>query len=324
MTVRFIYAAILAGSVFAQTPEYLPLSTGNQWVYDTSGLGEPLTVEVARSEQFGEQTYYLLRGLPPGDLWLRRLDNGAYVSYDPSSKTESSWIDFSAETGVEFPTSAHPCSTTAVIKDKSHNGKFPVGVFENVTYIQYGANICADAGLTSDFFLPYVGLLQRTETTIAGPRTWSLVYARINDTLVVTAPEVAIGLSVDRAVYQSADLAPGPGRSGSTAAARFSLRSSGGQPVEIVFPTGQTYDFALRDEAGKTLWRWSDGRAFTQTLRRESIQGEKNWAVRVPLYDARGNIFPAGRYTLEAWLATGGEPRWRAQVSFEHRVRSTP
>lgn len=322
---RLALASFLIMKAAAQVPEYLPLAPGNQWVYSPSGLGAPLTAEVVRSEQFGDQTYYLLRGLPPADLWLRRLDNGAYVAYDPETKKERPWLDFSAADGVEFPTTAHPCSTTAVIKDRSYHGRFEVGEFSNVAFVQYAAGVCADAGFNSDFFLPYVGLLQRTETTIAGPRTWSLVYARINDTLVVTAPEVAAGLSIDKAVYESVDVPlPGRGRAASTVRARFSIRNFGGQPLEIVFPTGQTYEFVLRDESGKTLWRWSDGQTFTQALHSESIQGEKNWAVFVPLYDNKGNIFPAGRYTLEAYLATGSEPRWRAQVAFEHRVRTTP
>ena len=36
--------------------------------------------------------------------------------------------------------------------------------------------------------------------------------------------------------------------------------------VEVVFPSGQTHDFTILDSAGREVWRWSEGRLFTQAL----------------------------------------------------------
>ena len=42
-------------------------------------------------------------------------------------------------------------------------------------------------------------------------------------------------------------------------------------PYSIEHRSGQSYDFALFDDSGKELWRWSNGMAFTQALTSETI-----------------------------------------------------
>ncbi|HEX2204445.1 MAG TPA: BsuPI-related putative proteinase inhibitor, partial [Longimicrobium sp.] len=63
--------------------------------------------------------------------------------------------------------------------------------------------------------------------------------------------------------------------------ARLVLRVTNvsGAPLALVFPTGQTYDFAVREE-NRELWRWSAGRGFTQAVREETLApGEtRTWA----------------------------------------------
>ncbi len=39
---------------------------------------------------------------------------------------------------------------------------------------------------------------------------------------------------------------------------------------EITYPTGQTYDFVVRD-GDREIWRWSEGRAFSQAIRTETV-----------------------------------------------------
>lgn len=54
------------------------------------------------------------------------------------------------------------------------------------------------------------------------------------------------------------------------------------EPVGLVFPSGQTYDFAVR-QGGRELWRWSDGMGFTQAIRNvtvapgETLEFEEAW-----------------------------------------------
>jgi hypothetical protein len=53
--------------------------------------------------------------------------------------------------------------------------------------------------------------------------------------------------------------------------------------VEIDFPNGQTHDFVVLDSAGHELWRWSNGRMFTQAVQNkllgstETVTYEEQW-----------------------------------------------
>lgn len=45
--------------------------------------------------------------------------------------------------------------------------------------------------------------------------------------------------------------------------------------VEINFPNGQTHDFIVYDALGREIWRWSNGRMFTQTVRNKLLAGKE-------------------------------------------------
>ena len=62
--------------------------------------------------------------------------------------------------------------------------------------------------------------------------------------------------------------------------------------IEINFSNGQTHDFRVVDSTGRVVWRWSEGRMFTQTLQNklldagETLTYEEQW--KRP--DARGEL----------------------------------
>lgn len=53
--------------------------------------------------------------------------------------------------------------------------------------------------------------------------------------------------------------------------------------VELNFPSGHTHDFVVLDSAGRQVWKWSEGRLFTQAMQnrvlehRESLSYEAGW-----------------------------------------------
>lgn len=51
----------------------------------------------------------------------------------------------------------------------------------------------------------------------------------------------------------------------------LTVRNDGDEPVELSFRTGQRADFAVTSN-GRELWRYSDGRMFTQALGSETIE----------------------------------------------------
>jgi methionine-rich copper-binding protein CopC len=89
-------------------------------------------------------------------------------------------------------------------------------------------------------------------------------------------------------------------------AMRFSLSVANGtgKRVELSFPSGQTHDFVVLDATGREVWRWSDGRLFTQLVQNQLLE-----ARDVVTYDVRWPTPPsAGRYTLVAVLRSDNHP----------------
>lgn len=298
---------VLASSAFAQIPEYLPLQLGNQWVYRAS-LGEPLEVSVSRLESAGGHTYSVLSGMG-SETWLRYASDGLLMQYDREARTESVYLNFTVSEGASYRTTAHPCNTTAELQSKSFKDSFPLGEFSNVAQVRYGGNVCADAGLTADYYLPYIGLLRRTETSFTGPRTYDLIYARINGTVMVSTNETSFSLSTDKPIYVNS------GTDVPIASARITLRTS--EDLILEFGTGQEIDCILSDSDGNTIFKWSDGQSFTQAMKTVRVSKERNWATRIPLKSADGQTLRGGIYTLEGRITTLGGPRYRAIVTIE-------
>ncbi len=136
----------------------------------------------------------------------------------------------------------------------------------------------------------------------------ALVYACgpwIHSQSAVTTP--ANGSSLARAstkvpltVATNFDLA----RSGSRVDFALRVTNNTRKTVELRFADARTHDFAVLDSTGKTIWRASAGRLFTQTMQaltvrsRDTLTMEDSW-------DARG---AHGAYTAVAFLATDTHP----------------
>ena len=86
---------------------------------------------------------------------------------------------------------------------------------------------------------------------------------------------------------------------------RFALRVTnvGHKHVELTFPNGQAYDFAVLDASGREVWRWSAGRMFTQGIQNRLLgTGEAMNA------DATWTGTTAGRYTVVATVNSTNFP----------------
>jgi len=56
---------------------------------------------------------------------------------------------------------------------------------------------------------------------------------------------------------------------------RFAMQvaNAGAKSIELAFPDGQTHDIVVVDSIGRPLWRWSEGRMFTQAMRNSALSG---------------------------------------------------
>ena len=97
---------------------------------------------------------------------------------------------------------------------------------------------------------------------------------------------------------------------------RFSLdvTNVGKKNVELRFPDGQTHDFAVLDGAGHEVYRWSDGRMFTQSLQNRTI--ENGETLRIAEHATPS--LPQGSYVAVATLRSTNFPV-EERVAFELR-----
>lgn len=331
--IRTTIASFLVCAALSAQTVWMPLDEGNLWVYRASGAGASAsyTVRVDRAATFGSRTYssVVTEGqitgfisatpLSPSDtllgsgnnpLWLRNSEDGRIMMWDEKSSSERVYLDTAAEPGGTSESSVDPCNPTSTVVSREAKYSGPIGDFDYALQIRYGPGGCADAGIESDFLLPWVGLVSRTVQLIAGPRRYDLVYARLGAATVVSAPELSFSLTLDSPIY-TANLMPPfvPDNALPRLYARMTLRNTTASPVKLEFATGQQYEMVLWNDEGKVVWHYSDGRVFTQNFHSITVsRGEKAWTetIRLAATDAAGGLgaLPEGRYVLECWLTT--------------------
>jgi hypothetical protein len=92
----------------------------------------------------------------------------------------------------------------------------------------------------------------------------------------------------------------------------FHLANAGSRRVEVKFPNGQTHDIVVLDSAGNELWRWADGRMFTEARQYRSISGGDS----LLLEDGWDSPSARGKLVAVATLKSTNYP-------IEHRVEFT-
>jgi hypothetical protein len=85
--------------------------------------------------------------------------------------------------------------------------------------------------------------------------------------------------------------------SGSAVTFRFTVANASDEPVELTFPDSGRAEFVVYAEDGEEVWRWSEGRAFTQAIEHSDLQPGQEAVVEESWPDAE-----PGDYTAEASL----------------------
>lgn len=287
-------------ALFSQAADYFPLQVGNSWVYQvTSGRGaRPGAINVEAKETLNGREYFRVSFFEQ-IVYLRLGENGNVIRFDKDSGAESVWLPIGSTPGAAVLTQLDSCSKEARVGTASAPLKTILGEFGNALEVRYKPN-CADAGVTVQYFLPYIGMLVHETTSIAGPVRYELSYVRSGLTSHA-ATQQTFGISTDKPVYKAG-----------TEEIHVRLTLNVSEPVVLTFPSGQSSDLRLTDSTGKTVYTWSMDKLFAQVFRQERVEpGERNFVMTVPA----GNLAP-GRYQVEGWLTT--QPRqYNATVPFE-------
>ena len=82
--------------------------------------------------------------------------------------------------------------------------------------------------------------------------------------------------------------------------------------VELTFPDGQTHDFVVRDSVGREVYRWGEGRMFTQSVQNRTIDGGETMHIS----ETATLDLPPGSYVAVAKLRSTNFPV-QERVSFE-------
>lgn len=303
----------------AQLASYFPLAVGNSWTYSVEGIGAPQseTIRVVDSRDIRGVTYYQVEGLVPTAGLLRIDSRGRLVEYR-EGQSEQLWYDFAAPLGSSWQIDRPDlCFASATIKERGVEHRVPAGAFRGVIEVDFGPEAnCADAGLDRDLFAPAVGLIERSAITIAGPRTMRLREARINGR-ILRAAGMSFSLGSDKPIYTPNFFPPvGKDRGVPTLQGRLSLENSSGAPFRMTFNSGQQFEAVIRNPEGKEVWRWSDGRAFTEAIETVTIEGVRVWVFEKALGED-GEAWAPGIYSLEAEITNAGARRFGAMISFE-------
>jgi hypothetical protein len=291
---------ILVGFVSSGSgADFIPLSSGNSWTYQDAATRASFTVSVGAPILINGNVYYPVLGYTDGPLWVRQEDE-QLVYWNDTIGADSILTRFSPSADY-WPAPERHCSPLArTLENRAvHDGAG--GHWADVLEIQYVSFTCADHGYESEQYAENIGMVRRVVQTIAGPRTFDLVHARIGNRLVLPGDRGSFTVTADSVPGQGAWLAT------------FRLDLGTGPGMRLGFTSGQEFDAALRDSAGNILWVWSADKLFLQAMHERFVTGEWKETFEVP----HPPSIPEGplNFILEVWLTTApDQPRFAAAV----------
>ena len=286
----------------APAEDFFPLQPGNVWAYRNATTGESFTVSVGSPVVIQERVYHLLRGYAKQPLLVRLDERKDLVQVDEKTGLEQTLTSFVSLPGGWWEAPARGCAHEgmALNRGTAHDGA--AGPFPDVRELFYRTIACADFGIEYEQYAGNIGMLRRIATSIAGPQTFDLAYARVGNIRIDTAPHAAFSV----AVLQTLPFG---------LIAQLRLQTDSGREVKLIFPTGQEFDVALRDAGGKVLWKYSDGKVFAAALHETIAAGQWGVPVQIPGPVLEELERQPGTYTVQAWLTTiGSAPEYAATV----------
>jgi len=162
--------------------------------------------------------------------------------------------------------------------------------------------------MDSRLFIPL--LLAGAVALACGSRTHS-------EAAATAAPTVSTARRAsEHANHASAEVRSAFAVSAAPNALHFALNvtNPGKKGIELSFPSGQEYDFSVRDSIGREVYRWGKGRMFTQSRQNRVLDGGETKRFE----EHASTMLPPGSYVAVATLRSSNYPV-QERVAFELR-----
>jgi hypothetical protein len=87
---------------------------------------------------------------------------------------------------------------------------------------------------------------------------------------------------------------------------RFALHvtNNAGKRMELTFPSGLTHDIVVLDDLGREVWRWSEGRMFTQTLQNRILDASETVSYAAEWQPETALLLPSPRCAARTTLSS--------------------
>jgi hypothetical protein len=92
----------------------------------------------------------------------------------------------------------------------------------------------------------------------------------------------------------------------------YEVRNKGEQDIKLVYSTSQPYEYEIYKKTGELVYRFSDGKLFTQAIREKLLPAGKSLSIPVALPTLEN-----GEYTLIIWIAARGMGYFKEKQNFK-------
>jgi hypothetical protein len=315
MVLEVLFLITLCGA-----SEYLPGRPNDIKVFEDTRFGNTCTMGVDRN--LGNWRHYTaFGGFGPLWVWTSTESECIYVWSDVVDSCQMI-TDLSKGQGYTSRIDLDPCNRgQTVLAGREETVLTPAGKFEDSIRLDFQTN-CADAGVTSMWFAPDVGVIKWSSLNIAGPVDHVLLSGTINGETYPRSLSVSAAFS-DTSVCLNM-MPPVDPLSVQEVQASLEIKNGTMDEISFYFVDGQRFEISIIDEQNNVVSRWSRGRSFiemTETVTLASGDSLRYFG-EVTLTTDEGDPLPPGHYTVIIELTSSPDDQTDHKMGSE-RIRVT-
>lgn len=318
---------------------YFPVQAGNYWVYERRGAAGTSTwrAEVVAEPATGTAGRAMrVDGYFPGPgRHVRVWPLDVVTEVRPEGGRDALWYLLRSPVGVPWtleladvagPLTGAECIAGSRLQVASRREvlRVPAGEFSDVVRVEFRPQ-CSDAGITTEWFAPGVGLIRRDETSLAGSVVSELVESNAGGTWPVRLPFVT-SIALDRTVAVNNLMPPVDPRQLPVLKGQVGIFNHTEAPVEMLFNGCRSAAIEVMDAEGEVVLtaRADDGgcctcrTAISVSLVRDALV----LPFSLRLVRAGDTPLADGVYAVTATFETAGPPALRPRATTRIEVKS--